>query len=157
MKSLFKFNLLVAFSSLVMLGSCSDEDKDPNQTDAEIIGSGIPWKLSMATSNGVSVISFIDACLQDNLVTFNYETSISTGVVDSGATKCDNSEPQTVDFTWNYNESTKVLTVDTDIIEVPGTEGNLIVESVTSSQLVLSQNVVLPGFGTQKVLVTFVH
>lgn len=157
MKPLFKFNFLVALVCLVMLGSCSDEDTDPPKTDAELIGSGIAWKYNAITANGVSIASLIDACHLDNLITFNYETPVSTGVVDSGTTKCDDSQPQTVDFTWDYNESTKVLTTDTDLIEVPGSEGNLTVESVNSNQLVLSQNVALPGFGTQKVMLTLDH
>ncbi|PZX54721.1 hypothetical protein LV84_02875 [Algoriphagus ratkowskyi] len=155
MKSIFNLNYLVAITCLVILGSCS-EDKDPAKTDAEIIGSGIAWKLSAATSNNVSVISLIDLCLRDNLVTFNYETPLSIGVVDAGATKCDPTEPQTADFTWSYNETTKILTVDTNIIDVPGAQGSLMVESVTNTELVLSQNISFSGL-TQKVILTLVH
>lgn len=157
MKSLSKLNFLVAFSCLVILASCSNDDPDPVKSDAEIIGSGIAWKFSSVTASGISVVSLIDSCHLDNLVTFNYETPISIGVVDSGPTKCDDSQPQTADFTWSYNESTKILTVDTDIIEVPGAVGDITVESVTSSQLVLLQDVSLPGFGTQEVKLTLVH
>ncbi|WP_339867906.1 hypothetical protein [uncultured Algoriphagus sp.] len=158
MKTLHKLSFLLSLVCIVFFSAChEDEDKDPVKSDAEIIGSGIAWKFSAATANGISVASLIDACHLDNLITFNYETPISIGVVDSGPTKCEDSQPQTVDFTWEYNETTKVLTVDTDLIEVPGAEGNLTVESVIPTQLVLSQNVALPSFGTQKVLVTLVH
>jgi len=154
MKSLLKYNFLVAIACLTLLGSCSDDDSDPPKTEAELIGSGIAWKLSTATANNISIVSLIDACLLDNLITFNYDNK--TGMVDSGGSKCDDSEPQTENFTWDYNQTTKVLTVDTDIIDVPGAASDLVLESVTSNELVLSQNVSLSGF-TQEVIVTLVH
>lgn len=156
MKSPFKVNLLIAFACLIFLGSCSEKESVPLKTDAEIIGSGIAWKLSTATSNGISVVSFIDACIQDNLITFYFETSANTGVVDEGPTKCDESDAQLLDFSWEYNESTKILTVDTDIIEVPGAQGALVVERISSSELVISQNIQLLGT-TQKAILTLVH
>jgi hypothetical protein len=154
MKSLFKFNFLLVLASIVLLGSCSDDDSEPAKTDAELIGSGIAWKLSSATANNISVISLIDACILDNMITFNYDNK--TGVVDAGPTKCNDAEPQTQDFIWDYNESTKVLTVDSPIIEVPGAVSDLVLESVTASELILSQTVSLSGF-TQEVIVTLVH
>lgn len=156
MKSLFKINFLLALISLVTLGSCTDDDSDPAKSDAEIIGSGIAWKLSTAKLGGFNVISQIEDCYQDNLVTFTYDSTIKLGVVDSGAMKCSSSEPQTIDFIWDYDESTKVLIVNTEIIEVPGAEGNMIVESVSNNELVISQNVSVSGL-TQKVVVTFIH
>ncbi len=158
MKSLFKLNFLVALTCLVVLGSCSSEDDtDPPKTDAQIIGSGIAWKFSAVTAAGIDARAFIDACHLDNLITFNFETNLKTGVVDSGATKCDDTSPQTEDFTWDYNDSTKILSVNSDIIDIPGAAGDLKVVSVTSTELVLSQNVAIPGFGTQEVKLTLVH
>ena len=141
----------------MILGSCSDDDSEPTKTDAELIGSGVAWKFSAVTASGIDASSFIDQCYLDNLITFNYDVGIKLGVVNAGATKCDASEPQTMGFTWDYNQSTKVLTVDIDIIDIPGAEGDLKVESVTSTELVLSQNVAIPGFGTQEVKLTLNH
>lgn len=155
MYSLISFKNTLALVCLVFLVSCSNEN-DPPKTDAEIIGSGKAWKLSSATANGASIISLIKACMQDNLVTFNYGTPISIGVLDAGTDKCEVDEPQTVDFNWDYNESTKILSVDTEIIEVPGSQGDLKVESVTSTELVLSQNILYSGL-TQKVILTLIH
>ncbi|WP_339751452.1 lipocalin family protein [Algoriphagus aquimarinus] len=158
MKSLFKLNFLVALTCLVVLGSCSsDDDTDPPKTDAELIGSGITWKFSKVTAAGIDASAFIDACHLDNLITFNFQTNLKTGVVDSGATKCDSSSPQTEDFTWDYNESTKILSVNSDVIDIPGASGDLKVVSVTSIELVLSQNVSIPNFGIQEVKLTLVH
>lgn len=156
MKSLFKANFLVVLTCVITLGSCSQEESDPPKSDAEIIGSGIAWKLSTATSNGISVVSFIDACVQDNLITFYFEASGNKGVVDEGPTKCGDSDSQLQDFSWNYDESSKILRVDTDIIEMPGAEGGLVVERVSSSELVISQNIRLLGT-TQKAILTLVH
>lgn len=157
MKTFQKLSFLVALACLISFSSCSkDDNKDPAKSDAEIIGSGIAWKLSTAKVAGFSVMSQIDDCLLDNVVTFNYTPSVKLGVLDSGPNKCSSTESQTVEFLWDYNESTKVLLVDADIIEVPGAEGNMIVESVASNELVISQNVSVSGI-TQKVIVTFVH
>ena len=157
MKTFQKLYFLIALAGLISFSSCSDDDKDPAKSDAEIIGSGIAWKFNAVTANGISVAALIDDCHLDNLVTFNYETPFSIGVVDAGPTKCDSSAPQTTDFTWTYDATTKILSVDNAIIEVPGTSGDLKVVSVSSTQLVLSQNVSLPGFGTQEVLLTLIH
>lgn len=154
MKSFMKFNFFPLLFCLILLGSCSDDDSEPAKTDAELIGSGIAWKLSSATANDVSIISLIDACILDNLITFNYDDN--SGVVDAGPSKCNDSEPQSSSFVWNYNEATKVLSVDKNILDVPGAEGNLLLESVTANELVVSQNVSFSGF-TQKVIVTLVH
>ncbi|SFU04203.1 hypothetical protein SAMN04489724_3556 [Algoriphagus locisalis] len=158
MKTFHRLSFLFALASLVSFSSCTDgEDSDPPKSEAELIGSGVAWKFSTVTAAGIDAKAFIDDCHLDNLITFNYETPISIGVVDSGPTKCDDAAPQTSDFTWSYNETSKVLTIDTDLIEIPGASGDLNVESVSSSELVLSQSVALPGFGTQEVIVTLIH
>lgn len=158
MKTFQKLSFLLSIVCIVSFSSChQDLDKDPVKSDAEIIGSGIAWKFSTVTTSGIDVSSAIDDCHLDNLLTFNYQTPFSIGVVDEGPTKCDSSAPQTSDFTWEYNETTKILSVDNAIIEVPGTTGDLKVVSVVPTKLVLSQNVTLPGFGTQEVLLTLVH
>ncbi|MEN2281829.1 hypothetical protein AAGF08_06790 [Algoriphagus sp. SE2] len=149
-----KFNFFPVLICLILLGSCSDDDSEPAKSDAELIGSGVAWKLSSATANDISIISLVDECILDNLITFNYDDK--TGLVDIGASKCSDSEPQTESFVWDYNEASKALTVDKTILDVPGAEGNLLLESVTSNELVVSQNVSFSGF-TQKVIVTLVH
>ena len=157
MKYLYKLSFLVALASLLTLGSCSEDENEPPKSDAELIGSGIAWKFSAVTAAGIDASSYIDDCYLDNLLTFNYQPPTNVGVVDSGATKCDDSAPQTTDFTWEYDESTKVLSVDTEVIEIPGAVGEIKVVSVSATQLVLSQSVSLPGFGTQEVVLTLVH
>tara|TARA_R110002020_G_scaffold243444_2_gene456940 strand:- start:2128 stop:2604 length:477 start_codon:yes stop_codon:yes gene_type:complete len=158
MKTVPNLSLLLSLVCIVSFSAChEDEDKDPVKSDAEIIGSGIAWKFSTVTTNGISVASLIDSCYLDNLVTFNYETPISMGVIDAGPTKCDDAAPQSTDFIWEYNETTRILSVDNAIIEVPGTSGDLKVVSVEPTKLVLSQLVTLPVFGSQEVLLTLIH
>ncbi|PZX53261.1 lipocalin-like domain-containing protein [Algoriphagus chordae] len=156
MKTFHKLSYLLSLVCIVSFSSChQDEDKDPVKSDAELIGSGIAWKFSTVTASGLDASSFIDECLLDNLITFTY--SSKTGVVDAGPIKCDESDPQTEEFTWRYNDSTKILSFDSDVIDIPGAASDLKVISVTSAELVLSQNVALPGFGTQEVIVTLIH
>lgn len=157
MKTFQKLSFLIALASLITLGSCSDDDKDPPKTDAELIGSGVAWKFSSASAGVIPITSAIPECFLDNTITFNYNQSGNTGVVNAGEIKCDESEPQSGDFVWTYNESTKVLSVDTDLIDIPGATGDIKVVSMSSDTLVLSQSVNIPNFGTQEVTLTLVH
>lgn len=157
MKIFQKLSFLIVLASLITLSSCSDDDKDPPKTDAELIGSGVAWKFSSASVGGIPITSEIPECFLDNTITFNYNESGNTGVVNAGAIKCDESEPQSSDFVWAYNESTKVLSVDTDLIDIPGATGDIKVVSVGADNMVLTQNVDLSSFGTQEVTLTLVH
>ncbi|MCE7056940.1 lipocalin family protein [Algoriphagus sp. AGSA1] len=157
MKIFSPFSVLLALLSVILLGSCSDDDNDPPKSDQELIGSGVAWKFGSASAGGFPVTSAIPECFLDNTITFNYNQSGNTGVVDAGAIKCDETEPQSGNFVWTYNESTKVLSVDTDLIDIPGASGDIKVVSVNSDNLVLTQSVALSGFGTQEVTLTLVH
>lgn len=158
MKIFQKFYFLIAIAGMITLGSCSDdEDKDPPKSDEELIGSGVAWKFSNASAGGFPITSQIPECFLDNTITFNTSGSGNTGVVDSGAVKCDESEPQSGDFIWSYNESTQVLTVDTDLIDIPGATGDIKVVGVSEDTLVLAQTVDFAGLGSQEVTLTLVH
>ncbi|UZD21056.1 lipocalin family protein [Algoriphagus halophytocola] len=158
MKIFQKLYFLFAIAGLLALGSCGDdEDQDPPKTDEELIGSGVAWKFSSASAGGFPITSQIPECFLDNTITFNTADSGNTGMVDAGPIKCDESEPQSGDFTWSYNEATMVLTVDTDLIDIPGATGDTKVVSVTENTLVLSQTVDFAGLGSQEVLLTLMN
>jgi len=156
MKFLLKLKFLVVFALLLTLMSCGNEDSEPSKSDAELIGSGVAWKLSTLTANGSNLISLIDDCLLDNSFTFYYKAGGNTGLADEGPTKCNPSVSQTEEFTWTYSEATSILTLESDIIEVPGSDGALKVVSVSGSELVLSQNIKIVGM-SQAVLLTLIH
>ncbi|WP_192347702.1 lipocalin family protein [Algoriphagus sp. Y33] len=158
MKTFSKLPYLVMLASLITLGSCSeDDDKDPPKSATELIGSGEAWKFSSASAGGIPITSAIPACFLDNQITFDYNESGNTGVVDAGANKCSESEPQTADFEWSYSESTSILTVDTELLDIPGATGDIKVVSVTADTLVLTQSVAITGLGPQEVTLTLVH
>jgi hypothetical protein len=156
MKFLLKLKFLVVFALLLTFLSCGNEEPEPSKTDAELIGSGVAWKLSTLTANGSNWISLVDDCLLDNLFTFYYKTGGNTGLADQGPTKCNPSDSQTDEFTWTYSEATSILTLETDVIEVPGSDGALSVVRVSGSELVLSQNLKIAGI-SQVVLFTLIH
>lgn len=156
MKSLFKLRILLVVTLLFSLISCGKEDSKPLLTDEELIGSGIAWKLNTVTANGSDVSSLIDDCVVDNLITFYAKSGGNTGVVDEGASKCDTTDPQTTDFTWTYNDATSILTFNSNIIDVPGSDGEITVVSVNENELMLSQDIKIAGF-TQTVLLKLIH
>lgn len=138
------------------LVSCENEDQKPTMTDEELIGSGVAWKISSATASGINIMSLIEECLLDNLITLNYNASGNTGILYAGKEKCSASEPQTTDFTWTYNEATAILSFNSNVIDLPGAEGQIEVLSISKSELIITQNIKLSGI-QQDVVLTFRH
>lgn len=76
---------------------------------------GTTWKQIGATVEpaqpfiGSDIWSLYDACIKDNLYTFNED---GTGKEDEGATKCDAADPQTVNtYTWSLSDDDETLTI----------------------------------------------
>jgi hypothetical protein len=111
------------------------------------------WKFSAATVGGADASSAIEPCRKDNVLSFSAN---GTGTADEGAIKCNGTDPQTYAITWSF------LSGETQIKILPllfptGSDTYTII-TLTETQLILSQNMALPPpFGTQNVVVTFVH
>ena len=67
------------------------------------------WKQTGFTLNGVSLYDSLDACEKDNIYTFS--TSF-TYKKDEGATKCNSTDPQTIESgNWAFTSSESKLSV----------------------------------------------
>lgn len=146
-----QFLSLFTLAVIALFPSCQKDDNDTSgKTKTELITES-NWKFSKATSSGFNISGFLDDCQKDNILRFQ---ASSSGTVDEGATKCDPGDPQTVSFTWNFSGDESAIHISTALFE--GGSNDFTLESLTESELEVSQNIDLGGT-TQKVKVTFVH
>lgn len=132
MKKLFT---IISFSiAIFFIGSCNKNDSPPPSNTDHIIRAA--WKFDKATSGGFDVSSFIDNCYKDNTITF---TANGNGTMDEGASKCDASDPQTVNFTWNFTNNGSTLNVTGGIIA--GQSGSFTVLTLNETAMVLEATI----------------
>lgn len=127
--------------------ACKKNGSDMPITSVDLI-SGTSWKIDTigfdADKNGVidsEVPGGIQPCEKDNTIKFNID---STGVFDEGALKCNDSDPQTLPFTWEFKDSATVINFQGDL---PGQlKGDIKILTLSNSNFVLSKliNVTFP-------------
>lgn len=134
---------MLAFLSLflVTMSGCDKGDDPPpptTKTKTELITQS-SWKFEKITASGVD---FTDnptfACLKDNSVSFS--TNLS-GNITEGTTIC---SPTTAGaFTWEFRTNETILYISTSLITTGNNEFKI--ESITETNMVLSQTVTVPG------------
>jgi len=136
---------------LFILPACQkdNEDPQPQKTKTELITQA-SWKFSTATLNGVDASSYLQACQKDNIYTF---VAAGTGTIDEGASKCNSGDPQTGPFTWNFLTNETMIHISTVLFS--GGSNDFTLVSLSTTQLVASQNFPYPPYGT--IVVTFIH
>ena len=78
-----------------------------------------------------------------------------SGNANEGATKCNASDPDNIPFTWNFASSETILHVSTALIT--SGSNDLVLESLSSTQLVVTE-AYSPGPGpTYNIKMTFIH
>jgi len=152
MKRKIHFIIPAFLSFFVLAVSCkkSSPDTPAEKTKTELITQST-WKFDNAKVGGSDVSALLDACDKDNTVTFS---SNGSGIVDEGASQCDPSDPATVDFTWIFENNETTLFASAPLF--PGGNGNFTIISLSSTQLVLSQNIDISG-STQNAIITLKH
>jgi Lipocalin-like domain len=102
--------VLIAF---LFFSSCTKK-KDPEPTKAQLLTHAKGWKLTAFTgtsSTGVvtNLFSSFDTCESDNIITFQSSGAYNE---DEGSTKCNASDPQTVETgTWTLSSNDTILTI----------------------------------------------
>ena len=151
-----KNNLFVLLVSVSILGmGCSSKEAPlPIKTKTELLTTG-SWKFSSATASGTDISNQnppFSACKKDNVLTFSAN---GTGNVNEGATKCNAADPTDTPFTWNWLNSETTLHISTILFTGGGSDFTL--ESVSETQLIVSQGYT-PGAGsTILIRMVFVH
>jgi hypothetical protein len=154
---------IVAFFSLIILGSCQKEDSgggNTPKTKTELL-STTSWKYNDAKidtdNNGTGDIALpvglVESCQTDNTITF---ASNGSGTVDEGGSKCDAADPQSIPFTWNFTSNESVINFSSAVFV--GVGGDFKIISLTETELVLSKSITVPTIPLPiTVVVSFKH
>jgi hypothetical protein len=153
MKTQLKGLVLLLACFAIFLVSC-DKDDTPPKSKTELITQG-SWKFKAATANGTDISNQnppFEPCKKDNILSFAVN---GTGVMSEGATKCNAADPDTVPFTWSLlnNETTLHLTATI----FAGSNSDFTLESVSETELVVSQGYTPIAGPTYLIKVTFQH
>lgn len=158
-KQLFSLIILTAVF-MTLLPACSKDDDDPAPTETKtelLIKSS--WKFEKAEAGLLGDISSqLDACVKDNLLIFvaaSASSTSGTGTLDEGTTKCDPSDPQSGNFNWELINNGTVLR--SSVILFPGGSTDFNIVSLTSTNLVLSQQMEVSPYPATTVTLTLKH
>ncbi len=138
--------------TILVFTNCGKDDPPapPPPTKTELITKS-SWKFSSATAGGIPVTAQVPACFKDNTIVF---ATNGTGTITEGANVCAPPSPAT--FTWAFQTSETQLSLNTPLIT--GGSGLFTIVSLTDVNLVVSQNMTLPGApGPVNVEITFIH
>ena len=137
---LVQFGLL----SLVIIASCKKSSNNNSSNDRMTLITSSAWKydtvgLDLDRNGTIDYGDTVSACYKDNTYLFNKD---STGVANNGTVKCDDSEAQTVDFTWSFTGTNQSM-IKSDA--VPELENGVNIFALTSTKLVLYKDTSILG------------
>jgi len=134
---------VIAFSTF--MAACHKDTSSSSNSNSVTLITQAPWKYDTAgidlNKDGIIDVgdTTITACFKDNTYTFNKD---STGVMNEGATKCNVSDPQTVNFTWSITGSNpQVLKSNADTL----LESGIGIYSISSTQWKLYKDTTVLG------------
>lgn len=140
---------IVLTASLV---ACSkDSGSQKGQTKTDLITASA-WKIDQigvdADKNGsIDFPQTLQACELDNTFTFKND---GTGIFDEGATKCNDTDPQSGNYTWTFINSESGIRGD---IPQLGFSGDATINALTSSSFVMYKDTLIQGSPTSLRLV----
>jgi len=147
---------LTVFSVILILSSCK-KDSNSAKGGSAILTSG-KWQITASTSTFTiagstqtnDIFSLLPSCVQDNYYIFNPD---GTGTTDEGATKCDDSDPQTTS-----NGNWQLLNNDTQLQagDITGAQVTANIKQLDNSTLVLEYTTEANGI-TSTTTTTYHH
>ena len=152
--------LLIA--NLVLVSCDKESDPDPQESAKTNHISASPWKYDNAgldnDRNGTIDVALsvlapgaIQACRIDNILTFKKD---NTGTTDEGASKCNNADPQTTNFNWNFADNEANLTISNNPLAILNGKSKIVTLSETA--FALSRDTTIGGTNVT-LLVTLKH
>jgi hypothetical protein len=131
----FKFFIILILYTITFINCKKDNTTNTPVTKTDVLsgGSSKTWVISKVTqqtagSQPVDVTSQVASCEKDNLYTYK---SNGVYIQDEGATKCTNSQPQTITGTFSFNADETELTVTNNLN--PSSVGRVTVLELTTS------------------------
>ena len=139
--------------AFLLLAGCGKDDAPPApaKTKTELISQG-SWKFQSANSSLLGDISGnpLLACYVDNVMTF---AANGNGSISEGTVSCSTALPSS--FTWAFQSSETMLHLNFTLFN--GGSPDFTINSLTETNLVLSQQVTQAPYPTQTITVTFKH
>ncbi len=160
MNQISRMLFLSVLSLTFLFSSCQKDDDVTVNTD--LLTSSI-WKMTAVTVDPAfptfdyegnitgstnDFFSMIEDCLKDDTYSYNADKSL---VLDEGASKCDNSDPQKVTGSWSFNSDETTLTITFD-----GYPQTMTIIELTDKVIKLKYTDVAEGM-TFSMTVTFSH
>jgi len=113
--------LLLIMAGVIPFQACKKDEKDTPKTKTELITTG-SWKMTANTVNpGIDIdfdgdtetnlFDYLDGCFKDDVTTFKTN---GTAEGNEGASKCNNTDPQTYSLTWSFASNETKLNLDGD-------------------------------------------
>lgn len=96
----------------------------------------------------------VQACRLDNTLTFKKD---GTAIADEGATKCDNADPQTTNFNWNFADNETSLVISNNVFAA--LNGKLKIKTLNSTNFTLTKDttITMPTTLNVTVIVNLKH
>ena len=157
-----KYVLALLPIGFIIYGCDKDDDKGNSEKEKIALITSATWKYDTVgidnNKDGKPDQALppgfeIEKCETDNTITFK---SDSTGILNEGATKCDNNDPQTTPFTWWLKENGSVLYSPNPIFS-SSFDGDFKLGEVTTSRLRVIKDVSFPLVGTKTIVLDMKH
>jgi hypothetical protein len=150
---------LLSLICLCFLVSC-DKDDNNNQANKKDLLTASVWVYDNggldANKDGTAELPFsmlgIQTCMLDNKGTFKTD---NTGINDEGPTKCDPMLPQQTTFNWAFANNEANLNITGGGLFSLG--GQFKILTLTSTQLGLSKDTTITGFGSVALVAYLKH
>lgn len=135
--------ILIAISVITVIAACGKDDDGAPQTNRQLLTASV-WKYDTAgidlDGNGeidnAIPNGYILPCHKDNTILFKDN---ETGEVNEGPLKCNQTDPQTANFTWSTNNNQNVINFsDTIFGQI---SGDVTIKKITASELVLTKQI----------------
>jgi hypothetical protein len=152
MKKYLLFTLAIIIAAAVPFSSCQKDDPADPPTRTQLLTKA-PWVFQSATASGsdISTLPLI-ACFKDNILTFSTPNGLT---IAEGANVC--SPSLAGNFTWTFATNETQLQLSAALLPI-GSNNTFDVITLNETNLVLSQNVVIPpSTAPLPVAVTFKH
>lgn len=141
---------LMGFSIICLfIFSCSKDTQPQTKTQLLVSAS---WKLKSAAVNGSDAMHLVQDCQKDNIISFSAN---GTGVNAEGATKCNASDPDTVPFTWSFQNNETILNISAELITYGSNDMTLV--KLNATTLVVNINYTPPVGPSRFIELTFEH
>lgn len=160
------FSFAVLLTGLLAFVSCQKKqtpDPVPAPTKTDLISAsawtyqdgGIDQNRDGTVDAGYSFSTvapaLVPACRTDNSIAFKKD---NTGTVDEGATKCNNTDPQTSNFNWNFADNEVNLNISNNVFTLMN--GKSKIYALTATQFTLTRDTSLSGT-TYPIIVILKH